>query len=170
MTLTTCVYALILRVALTHASAVPKAHQIKMKSETKSAKTVAIVFFAYTGCWLPHFVIVLLHYWRVDALQVFYRTSPRGYDVITSLLSCVLPVLNSCLNPFIYFLSSDAFRVASRDLFRKLLKKSRKDSCGYREEIEMRRTKFSITNCDFLLLPDKEMGTPAMKRAAVKTM
>ena len=93
-------------------------------SDTKAAKTVGVVFMAFTVCWLPHIILVIIHYWFPDILRQFYYTNDPLYDVTTTVISNILPTLNSCINPFIYFISSNHFRRAFNDVVcRRLLKR-----------------------------------------------
>lgn len=128
ITLTTCLYMVVLYIASKQALAISKYNVTKrrlkarqLRIETKAAKTVAIVFLAYIVCWLPHFVIVFLTYWKYDTLQNFHDTNATLYDVVTTIISNILPTLNSCINPFIYFVFSAQFRVAYKDFQRKVL-------------------------------------------------
>ena len=132
MSATTVLYAIVLHIAMKQAAAISKFNISKRKvrskrlsSEAKAAKTVAVVFLAYIICWVPHIVIVIIQYWSPHVINTFYNTSPSTYDVVTTIISNVLPPINSCINPFIYFIFGAQFRAALKDLYCKLLKKPR---------------------------------------------
>ena len=94
------------------------------KKDMKATKTVFIVFAAFTICFLPHFTIIILQYWT-EIMTVFYHLNPLAYDVVTTMFNTVLPVLNSCINPFIYFIFGSQFRIALKNLVYKVLGKPR---------------------------------------------
>ena len=94
------------------------------KKDIKATKTVFIVFTAFTICFLPHFTIIILQYWT-DIITIFYHLNPLAYDVVTTIFNTVLPVLNSCINPFIYFIFGSQFRIALKNLIYKVLGKPR---------------------------------------------
>ena len=94
------------------------------KKDMKATKTVFIVFAAFTICFLPHFTIIILQYWT-KIMTSFFHKSPLAYDVVTTIFNTVLPVLNSCINPFIYFIFGCQFRIALKNLMYKVLDKPR---------------------------------------------
>ena len=92
---------------------------------SKTLRTVVMASSAYIGCWFSHIVLIIIQYWCPQVLVAFANQSPRLYEGVTIVASDVLPTLNSCINPFIYFIFSDVFRKALTDLKRKLLKQRR---------------------------------------------
>lgn len=103
-----------------------------LRRDLRAAKTISVVFAAYTICWLPHFILVLISYSNSTILTIFFHKYPIASDVISTLFHKVLPLLNSCLNPFLYFLLGSNFRSAFKDVVYKFLGKSR-----YRSENQM---------------------------------
>ena len=101
-----------------------KKPQCLWKKDMKATKTVFIVFAAFTVCFLPHFTIIILQYWT-KAMTSFFNSSSLAYDVVTTIFNTVLPVLNSCINPFIYFIFGSQFRIALKNLIYKVLGKPR---------------------------------------------
>ena len=94
------------------------------KKDMKATKTVFIVFAAFTICFLPHFTLIILQYWT-EIMTVFYHLNPLAYDIVTTIFNTILPVLNSCINPFIYFIFGCQFRIALKNLIYKVLGKPR---------------------------------------------
>lgn len=132
MSATTGLYVIVLFIAMKQAAAISKFNVSKKKirrrrlnSEAKAAKTVAAVFFAYIICWVPHIVIVIMNYWTPDVIMSFHQRSTSTYDIVTTIIHNILPPINSCINPFIYFIFGAQFRVAFKDLYCKLLNKPR---------------------------------------------
>ena len=121
-------YMIILRIAISQEKFIAKMSASSLKKrhiEMKATKMVALVFAVFAFCWVPHSVITLIQYWKFDLLQNFHCKHPTIYDVVTSLFNYVLPTLNSCANPFLYFLAGSHFRNALQDLMRKFGKKPR---------------------------------------------
>ena len=91
----------------------------------KGAKTLIMVFSGWVICWLPHFVLILVNYWSPLMLHSFAVKHRWCAEFITTVVSDVLPCINSCINPFIYFKTSYAFRHSLKDSYLKLMKKPR---------------------------------------------
>ena len=91
----------------------------------KGAKTLMMVFAAWVVCWVPHFILVLVGYWNPSALHSFQENHIWWSDFISTLMSDVLPCINSCINPIIYLITSSIFRHSVKDSYLKLLKKPR---------------------------------------------
>ncbi|XP_004211515.1 cysteinyl leukotriene receptor 2 [Hydra vulgaris] len=124
-------YMIILRIAIKQEKFIAKMSASSLKKrhiEMKATKMVALVFAFNVICWVPHFVIILLQYWKLDLLQKFDSNHPALYNIVTSIFNYVLPTINSCANPFLYFLAGSHFRNALQDIIRKIGKKSR---CKY---------------------------------------
>ena len=91
----------------------------------KGAKTLMMVFTGWVVCWVPHFLLILVGYWNPYVLHSFTESHVELSDFISTVLSDVLPCLNSCVNPIIYFITSSMFRHSLRDSYLKLMKKPR---------------------------------------------
>lgn len=125
-------YAIVLSIATKHAAAIEKMKpaavklaQPKKSKDTRALKMICIVFTAYTICWCPNFTITLLNYWHPKTMLNFAQKYTIAYDAVTTIFNNILPVLNSCINPFIYFITSTHFRVSFRDVVNRLLEKPR---------------------------------------------
>lgn len=94
------------------------------KQDMKATKTVFLVFAAFTISFLPMFTIIILQYWT-NAITKFYETNSLAYHVVMIIFNAVLPVFNSCINPFIYFIFGSQFRRAFKNILYKRLGKSR---------------------------------------------
>ena len=132
MIITTVLYSIILGIATDKASDIPTPVHIygstskpKNTNTTKGVKTIASVFAAYMICWLPNFIVILIQYFAPSVIYEFFMYSPLAYDVVTTVISNVLPTVNSAINPFIYFMLSDKFKHAFRDNLKKISKRSR---------------------------------------------
>lgn len=102
-----------------------KKQRRRLKHDLRAARTIALVFAAYTICWMPHFITILITIWDLPAIQRFQINHRLAYDCIFTTFSAILPTINSCINPFIYFLFGAHFRNAFKDVLYKLLKKPR---------------------------------------------
>ena len=102
-----------------------KKQRRRLKHDLRAARTIALVFAAYTICWLPHFITILITIWDLPAIQRFQQNHKLAYDSIFTTFSAILPPINSCINPFIYFLFGAHFRNAFKDVLYKFLKKPR---------------------------------------------
>ena len=92
--------------------------------DMKATKTVFFVFAAFTVSFLPMFTIIILQYWT-NTIKIFYETNPLAYHYVMITFNAVLPVFNSCINPFIYFIFGSQFRSAFKNILYKRLGKSR---------------------------------------------
>ncbi|VDP15113.1 unnamed protein product [Onchocerca flexuosa] len=81
--------------------------KIVYMKERKALKTIAILFFAFSICWLPFFVIYLIEVLVSSSNTIMYTTKEiflwLGYS-------------NSILNPIIYTMYNHDFRRCFRDL------------------------------------------------------
>ncbi|XP_066923599.1 adenosine receptor A2b-like [Clytia hemisphaerica] len=99
----------------------------RLKHDLRAARTISVVFAAYTICWLPHFIIILIGIWDLPTMIKLKFEHPLAYDCISTTFNYILPTINSCINPFIYFLFGANFRLAFKDVLYKLLKKPRNE-------------------------------------------
>ena len=77
----------------------------------------------------------ILHTQYILELYIhLFIQDPLRYDIVTTIISNVLPPLNSCINPFVYFIFSAHFRVAFKDFLFKLVKSHRHALNMYGEE------------------------------------
>lgn len=149
MVVTTVLYCIILFIAMQHANTIrqqipaslnetaslkgAKQKNRRLKRDLRAAKTISFVFIAYSVCWLPHFIMAMLGYWNLDMIRRFVQDNRQAYDVVATIFHNVLPPLNCCLNPFIYFLFGANFRSAFKEVLYKVLKKPR-DASLYRDD------------------------------------
>ena len=99
--------------------------QRRVFTNTKGVKTLMAVFAGWVVCWMPHFSLVLVNHWNMEILYRFQEEHEWLSVFIGSMISDVLPCLNSCINPFIYFKTSCIFRHSLQDSYLKLMKKPR---------------------------------------------
>ena len=145
----------VLRVAMKKSCAAPKQsivsgsrRKFSLKSlalmlgiNSKAIRTIGTVLVAYIVCWLPHVVIIIIQYCWEDVLSKFSLHLPTVYDITTTIISNVLPTLNSCINPFIYFIQSKEFQVALKDLIKRYRGAPRYTAC----EHSIRRSGVAMT-------------------------
>lgn len=89
-------------------------HGRRLSNEFKTAKSLSVVTGAFILCWLPFFL---------TSLPYHYCDSCReDIDSIPAITSAVkwLHYLNSCLNPIIYAFLNPTFKVAFRNIIRRM--------------------------------------------------
>ena len=94
---------------------------LPIEDNTKGAKTLMIVFTCWVVCWMPYSLLILVNHYDPLMVENFHE----AHDWLYSFISDILPCVNSCVNPFIYFYRSAYFRHALKDIFLKLQRKSR---------------------------------------------
>lgn len=89
-------------------------HGKRLSTEYKTAKSLGVVTGAFVACWLPFF-IASLAFWYCESCR-------RDIDTIPAITSAVkwLHYLNSCLNPIIYAFLNPTFKIAFRNLIRRM--------------------------------------------------
>lgn len=98
---------IIIRIQLSTTTALKNQEKISVAKEKRAAKTIAVIIFVFTFCWLPFFCAYVIMpfcercYLHPKVLQAFVWL---GY-------------INSSLNPFLYGILNLEFRRA----FRKIL-------------------------------------------------
>jgi 7 transmembrane receptor (rhodopsin family). len=135
--ISTGLYCVILRVAMKQANSINKMKpsseerslnnkgRRRLKNDLRAARTISVVFAAYTICWMPHFITILVGNWDKHAMINFRKNHKIVYDCITTTFNNILPTINSCINPFIYFLFGANFRLAFKDVLYKIMNKPR---------------------------------------------
>ena len=128
---TTGFYMLVLNISLKQAAAISKGSVRRtskwkqLSDDIKGIRTVGTVFLAYTFTWVPHMVTLIIQYWYPEVMYKFRWATPMRYDITTTIINNILPPINSCMNPFIYFVLVAQFRRALKDLLLKLLRRPR---------------------------------------------
>lgn len=83
------------------------------RSDHKAAITVAIVIGTFAICWLPNLVIGLVHF----AVSLYSECEAEKTEQIW-LATLPFAFINSAINPAIYTVRHEIFRVGLRDLFK----------------------------------------------------
>ena len=91
----------------------------KRKSEVKATKTLAVIYGAFTVCWLPLALITITSKWFPRSYKQIRLGEPVIFEVFFVTFVDVLPALNSCLNPFIYIILNRKFRFEVKLLYHK---------------------------------------------------
>ena len=106
-------YGGILHVVVTRSRQTQR-HGRRLAAEYKTAKSLGVVTGAFVICWLPFF-LTSLSYQYCDSCQ-------RDINSIPAITSAVkwLHYLNSCLNPIIYAFLNPTFKLAFRNLIRRM--------------------------------------------------
>lgn len=117
-------YSCVFRVALTQAKAValldPNKGKKHILRELKATKTIAVVIGVFIVCWLPSFILMVLSLWCKQCFTPFVTNKDLSLAV-RIIFVFVLPVMNSSLNPVIYTVFNQEFRMA----FSRMLCRSR---------------------------------------------
>lgn len=117
-------YSCVFRVAFTQAKAValldPNKGKKHILRELKATKTIAVVIGVFMVCWLPSFILIVLSLWCKQCFTPFVTNKDLSLAV-RIIFVFVLPVMNSSLNPVIYTVFNQEFRMA----FSRMLCRSR---------------------------------------------
>lgn len=117
-------YSCVFRVAFTQAKAValldPNKGKKHILRELKATKTIAVVIGVFIVCWLPSFILMVLSLWCKQCFTPFVTNKDLSLAV-RIIFVFVLPVMNSSLNPVIYTVFNQEFRMA----FSRMLCRSR---------------------------------------------
>ncbi|XP_068721644.1 D(1) dopamine receptor-like [Montipora capricornis] len=124
-------YSCVFRVAFTQAKAValldPNKGKKHILRELKATKTIAVVIGVFIVCWLPSFILMVLSLWCEQCFTPFVTNKDLSLAV-RIIFVFVLPVMNSSLNPVIYTVFNQEFRMAfSRMLCRSQAPRSTAD-------------------------------------------
>jgi len=94
----------------------------KRKQEVSASKTVAVIYGAFTVCWLPAAIMSLIFQNDKTYFDGFKQDYPEFSAAIFIAFNQVLPAIHSCLNPFIYIIFHQKFRTAFKALLSGRLK------------------------------------------------
>lgn len=91
-----------------------KRHGRRLSNEFKTARSLSVVTGAFVICWLPFFLTSLTYH--------YCEVCKEDIDRIPAIRAAVvwLHYLNSCLNPIIYAFLNPTFKLAFRNLIRRM--------------------------------------------------
>ena len=121
------IYSFIYKIAVHHINEISKLQVLdspsrkekqRKKKELKTFRSIVIVFMAYTICWMPMVIFVLLAYGMPWILMAYGRK--QWFKAIAFIFINFLPHFNSTLNPFIYVIFNKEFLTALHTLFNKI--------------------------------------------------
>lgn len=101
-----------------------------IKRELKATKSVAIVYLAFTICWMPSAVINIILLFNNDYFLPMQQTNKSMFLFIYYFCVDVLPIFNTMVNPIIYSFANKQFRKAFKKVISKLTGKQFIDSNG----------------------------------------
>ena len=124
------IYSLILKVAFKQEQAIAlqltcanvKGTKVKIHG-LRATKTLAIVYGAFLICWLPLSIITLTANFCPKCFIKFQVNYRIAFNIVVVVFLLILPLLNSCMNPFIYIMFNRQFRYACKGLLYKILRK-----------------------------------------------
>ena len=89
--------------------------QSRMNRRTINATiTLTIIYLAFVICWAPSALIAVINYFRQDWFSYLQVYHPLILKCIYYLLICLLPPMNSIVNPIIYAVRLQSFREGIR--------------------------------------------------------
>eukprot|EP00794_Sanderia_malayensis_P007675 gene7675-8510_t len=119
---------------------------VKMrKREIRVARTVSIVYAAFTACWLPVCLLTLSSGWCPKCFERFQIWNEKVFIATFLVFVHMLPPLSSTLNPFIYVISGDEFRKAIKTVLfqRKRESIKRLDTNEFRSSWKLKDSSFT---------------------------
>ena len=90
--------------------------------EFKAGKTLAIVVGAFTVCWLPFFIILLVTFWEPVHFYEWSMRNKLAFEFVDITFIYFLTSVNSSLNPFIYALFNTELRRGFVKFFFKIIR------------------------------------------------
>ena len=118
-------YSYIYKTAIHHVNEISKlevrdstslTEKVRRKKQLKLIRSIVIVFTAYTVCWIPLAIFVLILYEN----PLLVRKNNDWYIIVRFIFTDFLPHFNSTLNPFIYVITNKAFLTAFHTWFTKV--------------------------------------------------
>ena len=95
-----------------------------LRQDLKIVRMLLIVVGAFFFCWLPHSITIFLYTYNPNAFKGWSLKSGIIYGWITYLL----PFTNSLCNPVIYACLDQTYREALKDLFQKIMCRTRSNT------------------------------------------
>ena len=108
-----------------------------LRQDLKIVRMLLIVVGVFFFCWLPYCITMFLHTYNPNAFKGWSLKSGIIYGWITYLL----PVTNSLCNPIIYACLDQTYKEALKDLFQKMMCRTRSNRQQPPAVIELRQVR-----------------------------
>ena len=107
--------------------------------DLKTIRMLLIIVGAFTFCWGPNFIYLLLKYYNPYFIDMHgWSVSDWRRIIITESIVFALPYFNSRCNPIIYACMDETYRKAFKNLFQQMMCRSSSRRQQAPEAIELR--------------------------------
>ena len=107
--------------------------------DLKTIRMLLIIVGAFTFCWGPNFIYLLLKYYNPYFIDMHgWSVSDWRRIIITESIVFALPYFNSICNPIIYACMDETYRKAFKNLFQQMMCRSSSRRQQAPEAIELR--------------------------------
>ncbi|XP_071946884.1 QRFP-like peptide receptor [Antedon mediterranea] len=111
------IYCIIAHVLWFGGRSIPSLHQARQQSKKRAIKMFVCVVFLFAASWLPYYALI------------FYTDFINGQFYgwgLANFITCLITVINSWMDPFIYGYYNENFRSEIKKIFRSIFLRRRK--------------------------------------------